>query len=211
MTASTGYAVAIQYGVGTISNTLDVGIDQSSPSDPGNSVSWNTLNGGWTASSGNDTIYYVYVVRNTVATLLEPQYQLANTSYAPGTNLQNFLTSFDPTEWSTTNNYLHAVSAIANSTSTIEIDNTTGPTTITGSSVASPNNYATSTTGICLTSAATLDTKPTNNQGGLYGDNIIVQVGAASTASCAPTGGTPARLNIIQVQVILRNGRLTIQ
>ncbi len=116
-------------------------------------------------------------------TKIEPQYLLANTKLASGTGLQNYLTDFDTTEWTATNNYIHAVSSGASEASTIEVDNTTGPTQITGSVVTSPNNYATSSS-MCLTSSATLDTKATTNGGNVYGDSIIVQVGVASTAQC---------------------------
>lgn len=121
-------------------------------------------------------------------TLLEPQYQLANTKEV-GTAAQNYFNSFDSTEWSTTNNYLHAVSAGDNSTSVVQVLNASTSAAIASSIVTSPDNYATST-GMCMfATRSDFDTQATTNNGDVYGDSILVQVGVASTASCAPANG----------------------
>lgn len=126
----------------------------------------------------------------TPITLAEPQYLLANTRYAAGTAVQNYITRYDPADWSTTNNYLHAVNAADNSTSAAGLYN--AGTLLTNSTVTSPDNYATSTLGVCMSvAAADLDTKATVNNNDIYGDSIIVQVGVSSTAgSCTAASVT---------------------
>jgi hypothetical protein len=185
MVNGTKYAITVEYSTSVSPNNVEVYADSSSPTHSGNAS--DMAAGVWNADVGFDLVFYVYATFS-VPTLLEPQYLLANTKLPSGTGLQNYLTSFSTTEWTTTNNYIHAVSAADNSTSVIEIDNTTGPTQITGSVVTSPDNYATST-GMCLTSSAALDTKATTNNGDIYSSSILVQVGVASTASC---GGVAA-------------------
>jgi len=150
----------------------------------GNSSGWNGSN--WTANTDD---YDYSVITASSPTLLEPQYLLLNKLIGSGTGLQSYNTLFDTTDWATTNNYIHAVSAADNSTSVVVIQDTSGPTTITGSTVTSPDNYATST-GMCLESNATLDTKATTNNNDIYSSSIIVQVGTASTAICATTPAT---------------------
>ena len=120
-------------------------------------------------------------------TLLEPQYLLANTKEV-GTAAQSYFNSWDSTEWSTTNNYLHAVSSGASEVSTISVLNASTSLAITGGTVTNPNNYATST-GMCMPATRSdFDTKATVNGGNVFGDSIIAQVGVASTA----TGCNPA-------------------
>jgi hypothetical protein len=138
-------------------------------------------------------------------TLLEPQYLLANMEYFPGTGLQNYITSFDPAEWSTTNNYLHAVSAADNSTSVAGLYDTSGTLQI-NSTVTSPDNFATSTAGICMPSTQTnLDTKATTNNNDLYADEIIVQVGVTSTATgCTSTPLPTNSIVVVKAQMIIR-------
>lgn len=166
---------------------------------------WTESSGAWTEQTTTDFYFKIYGTNN--PTLLEPQYLIAPQILFSGTALQDFLTSFDTTDWGTTNNYLHAVSAADNSTSVVETDNTTGPAVITGSIITSPDNYATST-GMCLTSTAVLAPKATTNNNDVYSDSIIVQVGIASTASCGPatpTGG-PALLYLRNADFYISNG-----
>lgn len=58
LTNATDYVITIEYSGGSSGNTVDVGIDSSSPTHSGNE---STLTGStWTAHSGIDTIFFVY-------------------------------------------------------------------------------------------------------------------------------------------------------
>ncbi len=187
MTNGTNYVITFEFSGGSIGNDVRLGRDATSPTPSGNA---SFLQGTWQLNASDDLIFSVISTVSSGPTLLEPQYLLANTKLASGTGLQSYNTSFATAEWTTTNNYMHAVSAADNSTSVVEVDNTTGPAVITGSIVTSPDNYATST-GMCLSSPYTLDTKATTNNNDVYSSSIIVQVGVASTASCGPGAPPP--------------------
>jgi hypothetical protein len=207
------YVVTIEY-TGTGTDFLGDGYHGNSNPNPPSGNASHLIGTTWgTAFIGGvaDLIFSVSGT-NPNPSLLEPQYQLANTKLANNTSLQNYLTDFDTTEWNTTNNYIHALSSANSSSDVIELDNTTGPTQITGSVVTNPSNYATST-GMCLTSSATLDTKATTNNNDIYGDSIIVQVGQASTASCGPItpSGGPVHNSFTNVTVILKDETMTIK
>lgn len=142
-------------------------------------------------------------------TLLEPQYLLSPTKLFSGTALQNFLTSWSSADWSTTNNYLHQVDAADNSTSVAGVYTTAG-TLVSGSTVSSPDNSATSTAGLCMPGDGDLDVKATTNGGDIYANRILVQVGTASTAVCAAPPPIPRIIqtrgtwSIFKGSVILR-------
>ncbi len=196
MSAGTAYIIDVEY-TGTVGNQLEVGTDNSSPTHTGNACSFTSQGACTSASSGSDISFYLYGTFVAVPpTLLEPQYLLAPFKLPAGTSLTDFDTLFDTADWLTTNNYIHAVSAADNSTSVVTINNTTGDSLITGSTVTSPDNYATST-GMCLTSTATVAPKATTNNNDIYSSSIIVQVGTASTAVCgdAPASISPMRVN----------------
>lgn len=107
---------------------------------------------------------------------LEPQYILANASTTAGTSLQNFLTTWDSTEWSgVTNTYLHAVSAKKQSTSVVELD-TAANAQLTNSSISSPNIYATSSSNVTMPASTNLDMKATTNNNDIYSSSILVAV-----------------------------------
>lgn len=131
------------------------------------------------ASTTNSGVpYYIYnakiIVDQTSATLLEPQYLLANTKLSAGTGLQKFLTSWDSTEWNTANTYIYDVDSAASSGSIIGVATTT-TFFVTGSTVSSPNNRGTSSP-MTMPSANTLDTIATTNNGDVYASRILVQV-----------------------------------
>jgi hypothetical protein len=124
---------------------------------------------------GNDGILMAYDIEGTPYTTLEPQYLLANASTTSGTSLQNFLTKWDSSEWSgVTNTYLHAVGSKGGSSSVIELDTAAG-VQLTGSSISSPNFYATSTS-VTMPSNTNLDVKVTTNNNDIYASRILAQV-----------------------------------
>ncbi len=58
LTNTTDYVVSVEYSSGSVGNTVDVGIDSSSPTHGGNEA---TLTGStWTANSGVDTIFFLF-------------------------------------------------------------------------------------------------------------------------------------------------------
>lgn len=89
----------------------------------------------------------IIIQQTGTVTLLEEQYLLGNTSFAAGTALQNFLSTWDSTEWDATNTYYHQIEASDNNTSVVEVDTAAG-TQLTGSSVSSPDNLGISSLSI---------------------------------------------------------------
>ncbi len=186
LTNGTHYALTLEGDVGAFGNMVDVAGDDTSPTHGGDDSFTSNSGSTWNTQSGQDAIFYIYTDT--------PQ------------QLQNYITDFDPAEWSTTNNYLHAVDAADNSASVAGIYDTSGTLQI-NSTVTSPDNFATSTTGFCVPAVQTnLDTKATTNNNDLYGDEIIVQVGVASTATgCAGTPVVPGKSTVtIKAQMIIR-------
>jgi hypothetical protein len=125
-------------------------------------------------------------------TKLQPQYQLAPFKFFTGTALQNFLTYWDSSDWSTTNAYVFQGEANNNSTSVIELD-TSGGTQVTNSVISTIDNRATSTS-MCMPSTGNLDTKATTNNSDIYSARILVDVGGTA-ASCGDTPTTAPNLS----------------
>jgi len=179
LSASTNYVVAFEYSATANPNSVLAGYDSTSPTHSGNSV---FSTGSYTANNTIDVPFYVYtdVVAASSPTLLEPQYLLANTKLAAGTAAQNFLTSWDSTEWSTTNAYVEQVDAIGGSTSSVKLIDS-GGSLITGSTIANPSSTATSTlTMPCA--AGNIDSQATVNNNDLYSTRILVGVGGSANA-----------------------------
>lgn len=133
--------------------------------------------------------YDINVVASTGITYLEPQYLLANTLFSSGTSLQNFLTSWDPAEWTTGNAYvfIHEGNSVSGGTSDIKIQNTSGPTDISGSTITDVIEREQSSAMTMPGSAATLDVVATSNGSNLYGSRILVQVSPSASVPDAPT------------------------
>ncbi len=188
MTSGTSYVITIEYINGDVSNRVEAGMDNSSPTHTGNTA---VSSGGWTAQSGNDTVFYVYGdfgAAVAVPTKLEPQYLLAPFKLLSGTSAQTFLTSWNSSEWSTTNAYIHEVDAADNSTSVVTLIDS-GGTLVTNSTVSSPDNVGYSSS-LCMPATGNLDVKATTNGGDIYASRILVQVGGTA-ASCGPAVFVP--------------------
>ncbi len=112
------------------------------------------------------------IVDQTSPTLLEPQYLLSSTKLVAGTGLQGYLTSWLSTEWNTVNTYLHQMDAADNSTSVAGVY-TSGGVLVTGSTVTSPDNSATSSS-MTMPSDGDLDVKATTNNNDIYANRILV-------------------------------------
>ncbi len=184
LTASTKYFVTFEF---TTTDSVNVGLDASSPSHGGNYAFEQA--GVWTGLSTKDIIFYVYVPG--VTTLLQPQYLLAPTKLANNTSLQNYLTSWASGEWSTTNAYVFQAEAANGDTSVIELD-TSGGTQVQNSPISTIDNRATSTP-MCFSALSTgnLDVKATTNSGAIYAARILVDVGSTQTAICASAAANP--------------------
>ncbi len=144
-------------------------------------------------------------------TLFEPQYLLANTKFAAGTDLQNFLTGWDTAEWSatTTNKYLHQIDSAAGSASVAGVYNTS-TVLVAGSQISSPSNLATSTmTMFCA--AGDLDDKATTNNGDLYSSRILVQVGISGSACVAGAAASSSQVLIRGRKTTIKGGRVIIR
>ncbi len=115
------------------------------------------------------------VIDQTSPTLLEPQYLMANTKLATGTGLQNYLVSWDSSEWSgVSNTYIHQVDAAASSASAVGIY-TTANALVVGSTVTSPNNVGVSS-AMTMPANGNLDVKATTNNNDIYANRILVDV-----------------------------------
>lgn len=205
LTAGTSYFVSVEYTGGDASNRVDVGNDNTSPTDPGNAALETT--GTWVVEASYDIVYYV-IASGSAPTLIEPQYLLAPFQLPPGTALQKFLTYFDPAEWSTTNTYLLQGDAADNSTSDPILQDSTGATTY--ATLSNPDNSAT-TTLTCIPSAAeNWDTKADTNGNDVFSVRVLVQVGGTQTSTCSagPAATTPRAIiqgqTIIQTQLIIQ-------
>jgi hypothetical protein len=119
-------------------------------------------------------------------TALEPQYLLANTLFRSGTSLQNFLTTWNPDEWTTGNTY----NFIHEGNSDIKIQNTSGPTDVTGSSITDVIQREQSSAMTMPVSAATLDVIATTNNSDLYASRILVRVVYTPPADTEPDAPT---------------------
>lgn len=94
------------------------------------------INGTWGPQAGAYMCFELTDGSTTEVTKLEEQYLLGNTVLANNTSLQNFLSKWDPADWSSVDNtYVHQVDAAASSTAVVEVDNAT-PAQVSGSSVA---------------------------------------------------------------------------
>lgn len=134
----------------------------------------------------------IVIQQNTAPiTLLEPQYLLANTAFAAGTALQNFLTKWDSAEWSgVTNTYYHAVDSGAAS-SVIELDTAAG-TQLTNSTVTTvAGSVQGISSAVTMPADGNLDTKATTNNGSIFANRILVAVviGAAITSAIKTING----------------------
>lgn len=167
-----------------------------------------TPSGGWTWQKINDLEIKAFATDTTaiarfsrveieVTTSIsktQPQYLLAPFKLPTGTALQNFLTKWDSSEWSTTNAYV-AQSEAANGSASVTGIYDTANTLITNSTISTIDNRATSSP-ICLSeelSAENFDTKATTNNGDIYAVRILVDVGSSETPSC----GAPAPSNAV--------------
>lgn len=139
---------------------------------------------------------------------LQPQYLLAPFKLLPGTALQTFLTSWDSTEWSTTNVYIHQMEANDGSASVAEIDTAAGIALV-NSSVSSPDNRATSTP-MCMPATGNLDVKGTTNNNDIFANRILVDVGTSQTASCPAANTNVITTPVTNVQGLINtNGLIT--
>ena len=174
-----------------------------SAQESGTSSFWMSPDGskGYIVGYTNDTVYQ-YTISGTDVTKLQPQYLLGNTLLKSGTGLQNFLTSWDSSEWNTTNAYYHQVSASNNSTSVVLL-NTSGGTLVTNSTVTSPDNMATSTS-LCMPANGNLDVKATTNNNDVYSSRILVDVGG-EVAICEVVTSSP-RIIRLRGNIRLRDG-----
>lgn len=135
-----------------------------------------TVDASFTFDSSRDWACIVVAIKgDDTATLtkVEAQYLLANTGLAAGTALQNFLTKFDPAEWSGSPTFKHDVDASASNTSVVELDTAAG-SQLSGSPVSSPNNEGTSGSVTMPGSAGNLDVKATTNSGSIFASRILV-------------------------------------
>jgi hypothetical protein len=112
------------------------------------------------------------IVDQTSPSLLEPQYLLSSTKLVAGTGLQGYLTSWLSTEWNTVNTYIHQMDAAASSASVAGVY-TSGGVLVTGSTVTSPNNSATSSS-LTMPANGDLDVKATTNNNDVYANRILV-------------------------------------
>jgi hypothetical protein len=118
----------------------------------------------------------------TAITKLQPQYLLSNTLLAAGTGLQNFLTTFDPAEWSgVTNSYSAAANAANGSTSVVTIQKSDGSATY--ATVSSPDNGKIQAFTSVPSTSTTLDVKAATNNNDLYAVRILVDVVVAAAAA----------------------------
>jgi len=118
-----------------------------------------------------DDLLFTTIINQVLS--LELQYLLANTVLAAGTALQNFLTKWDPAEWSTVNgtpSFNHDVDATG--TNTVEVDAVTGPAQVSGSVVTNPSNEGTSAV-MTMPAAGNLDVKATTNAGTVFASRIL--------------------------------------
>lgn len=139
-----------------------------------------TRSGGtWGAVATNDSWFKLNLIPDLGILNFEAEYLLANTLFTAGTAAQTFLTKWDPAEWSTTTGlptFNHDVEAGAATTSTIELDNTTGPAQLTGSVVTNPSSEGISSAVTMPAAATTLDVKATTNGGNLTASRILAIV-----------------------------------
>jgi hypothetical protein len=108
-------------------------------------------------------------------TKFQPEYLLANTLFASGTALQDFDTRWDPAEWSgVTNTYYHEGNSVAAGTSDLKLQDTAGPTDVTGSTITDCIERERTAALTMPGASATLDCIATSNGGNLYASRIIV-------------------------------------
>lgn len=171
LVSGTKYFIVLNFTDGG-ANTVDAGYDSSSPSHSGNG--WDNFNG---PVASFDYIFYVTTDISAAPTLLEPQYLLANKTLSSGTSLQDYDTLFDPAEWAgTTNTYYHEATSQSGGTSDVKLQNTSGPTDITGSTITDIIQRERSSSLTMPGASATLDVVATTNNNDIYSSRIIVQV-----------------------------------
>lgn len=121
-------------------------------------------------------------------TKVEPQYALSSKTADSGTALQNYFTSWNSAEWTTTNAYYTEVDSADNGASVVELD-TAGGVILTNSTVASPDNRGRSIS-VCMPANGDLTFKATTNNNDIYAVSIIVAVGITDVPACG-AGATP--------------------
>lgn len=134
LTNGTVYVLSVEYNGGDALNNILVVQSGSDVDSTKNRCLYDGAS--WT---GDNTFDVYFKVNDGEITKLEEQYLLANTALAAGTALQNFLSGWDPAEWSGVDNaYVHQVDSSSGNTSVVEID-TAGGTQVSGSVVTSPS------------------------------------------------------------------------
>jgi YD repeat-containing protein len=188
--SGTHYFVSIEYTNGG-SGVVAVGDGGNGIGHEGNVSSRLYPTYQWSdGGSGPDLVFYV----NTLPAAplrLEEQYLLANTRVGAGTNLQNSMTKWDATEWSSVNNtYQHQVDSGGGS-SVVELD-TAGGTQVSGSSLIADAVLKTSG-ALTMPSTDNLDLKATTNNNEVYASRINVIttiVPPPQITNLSPTSGT---------------------
>ncbi len=156
--------------------------------DNGSTVDNYIGNGTYDSAASRGAKLSITYQTGSAPTKLQPQYLLAPFKLPAGTALQTFLTSWDSSEWTTTNAYIAQSEATDNSTSDTEIDTAAG-VILTNSTVTNIDNRATST-AMCMPATGNLDTKATTNAGDIFAVRILVDIGSSESPSCGP-GVTP--------------------
>lgn len=114
--------------------------------------------------------------------------------------------TFDPAEWTTTNDYLLAVSAADNSTSDIFLKDSTGATTY--ATLNNPDNYATTTFSCIPSSSTTWDTNADTNGNDVYSVRVLVQVGGTGTSVCGASAVLGPPRVLIKKSVIIKQNTM---
>lgn len=186
LVSGTNYVIVLNYATDDGTAGINFGRDSSAPTHQGNRANCSLFPcaGSWSASATIDMPFYVFAsVTSGSITLFQPQYLLAPTKLFTGTALQKYLTSWDATEWSTTNAYIFQAEAADGDTSVIEVDTAAG-TQLVNSHISTIDNRATST-AMCMPATGNLDVKATTNSGNIFAARILVDVGSSQVASCA--------------------------
>jgi type II secretory pathway pseudopilin PulG len=158
-----------------------------------------------TGSVLSNPTYSIYnakiIVDQTSPTKLEPQYLLANNKLASGANLQNFLTSWDSSQWvGVANTYVFQAEAADSSASDIQLEEADGGGTL--ATVTDPDNLGTGAATMPATQNLDVKATPTNNND-LYAARILVQVVVVGP----PTVITNDATNVTHVTATL-NGQI---
>lgn len=144
-------------------------------------------NNSWSAwFEAND--FLIRIFQTETVNKLETQYLLANTTFAAGTSLQDFDTRWDPGEWQVDSiSYIHEGNSVASGTSDIKLQDTSGPTDVTNSSITDVIEREQSVGMTMPTGPATIDVIATSNVSTLNGSRILAQ----STAVVPQVDFTP--------------------